>query len=666
MIRMRLVAALLVALLLGGCAASNRSSIDNLRTPFTRGAVQALDPAPRVDVDSLRAVHGRVPFVYLHSERTIEHQFALRADVWDFVQDVRQQYVVLDPDDERASSFRIPADRRDVIEGVHLRVTSPDGTVRSFALSDLERESDSDGFVYKLAYPALQAGSVVDERIRLRRSWDRSFQPPLYHDVALQFDVPADRIVFRYIYPSGWAIKIKQMARGVVHPFALDRDSHQGRTVITAERTGVAPFADEPFSPFFKEVGPYLEFAVTSIHDGDVLPVYEAPATWEALGRNFVRYVFSRRGGTTGPVARQAREIADPAAPDSVRLAAIVSWVQNEIQVVDEGGADDLRGALDRRRANPYLITGLAHAMLEEAGLEASYVLIHPARDGYFDPAFVDARQFEDPAVAVRVDGRDHVVFPYLRGLPVTYVPEFAQGATAMRLTPEGFAGFVQLPAGDGTSGIEDEEVDVTVDGDGVLRVVEQTTFRGASAYALRLALKDLDTGEREELARESVGYDESTIRDFSYTIEGESDPAAPLRLVLRYTIDDLVTITPEEVLVQTGGLLAPSSLRSVASERDARRNPIRIYHPEVRNRTLRVSFPEAWSLTTPLADVEDVTPFGRVTGSFSQEPGRVTASQRIELRAIRAAAASYPTLSRLIGGTSRLAVPTLVFSVTP
>jgi|GEM_PF-3585958 len=663
MIRHRLFALLLATLVLGGCSATNTSTIANLRTPYTRGPIATSTPAPRLDVDSLRTTHGRVPFVYLNYERTIEHQFALRAEVWDFVQDYRRQYVVLDPEDARASSFRIGADRRDVIEGVHLRVTSPDGSVRSFAMADLQQESDSDGLTYKLAYPGLQAGSVIDERVRFRRSWDRSFQPPLYHEIPLQFDVPADRLVFRYVYPSAWGLQLKQMARGVVHPFDLDRDSYQGRTVITAERTRVAAFPDEPFSPHFKEVGPYLEFSVTTIHDGDVLPVYEAPRTWEALGREMVRYVFSRRGGTTGPVARQAREIADEAAPDSVRLAAIVTWVQNEIEVVDEGGAEDLRGALDRRRANPYLITGLTHAMLEEAGLEASYVLIHPARDGYFDPAFIHARQFDDPAVVVRIGERDFVVFPYIRGLPVTYVPEFAQSATAMRLSPDGFAGFVQLPSGDGTSGTEDEEVDVTVETDGVLRVEERTAYRGASAYSLRLALEDLDAEEREDLARESVSYDESVIRDFSYTVEGEDDPSAPLRLTLRYSIDDLVTITPEEILVQTGGLLAPSSLRSVATERDARRNPIRIYHNQVRNRTLRVSYPETWTLTTPLSDVDDVTPFGRVRGSFTQESGRVTASQRIELRAMRAAPAAYPTLARLIGGSSRLAVPTLVFT---
>lgn len=663
MTRMRLFAAACALLALAGCAGVNQSPIAALRTSYTRGPVTEMPPLRRVNLDSLRAAHGAVPFVYLHAERTVEHQFDLRAEVWDFVQDIRRQYVVLDPEDARASSFQASTDRRDIVEGVHLRVTAPDGTARTFSFSDLVRETGRDGHIFKLAYPALQPGSIVEERFRLRRGWDRSFQPPLYHDVPLQYDVPADRVVFRYVYPSGWALKIKQMARGVVHPFDIDRDAQRNVTILTTQRQNVAAYPDEPFSPYFKEVAPYFEFAVTSIRAGDVLPVYEAPSTWEALGRNYVRYVFSRRGGTTGPVARQARALVDPAAPDSVRLATIVEWVQNSIESVDEGGAEDLRGALDRRRANPYLITGLTQAMLEEVGLEASYVVIHPAREGYFDPAFIHGRQFEDPAVIVRAGGRDHVVFPYLRGLPVTYIPEFAQGATAMRLTPDGFAGFVQLPTGDGTSGTEDEEVNVRVDADGVVHVEEATVLRGASAYGLRLALRDLDASERERLARRTVGYDESTIRDFSYTIDGEADPAAPLRLSVRYAIDDLVTLTPDEVLVQTGGLLAPSSLRSVATERDARRNPIRIYHGRVRTRTVRVSYPDTWTLTTPLTDVQDTSTFGRVDGSFQVASGLVTATQRIELRASRASADSYPALARLVGGSSRLVVPTLVFS---
>jgi hypothetical protein len=660
-----LLLALVGALALAGCS-TTASPLAVLRSDYTRRPVAVLPALPAVDVDSLRATAGRAPIVFLTHERTIEHQFAFQSGMWDFVQDVRQQYVVLDPDEERATTFRLPTDRRDVVEGVYLRVVAPGGQEQTFAMADLIREAGTDGVTYKFAYPNVAAGSVIEESFRLRRSWDRSFQPPLYHDVRLQYDVPVDHLVFRYVYPSSWAIGIKQTVAGRTPAFELDRESHLHYTILTATRENVPAFPDEPFSPFFKEVGPYLEFAVTSIHAGDVLPVYSAPASWEALASTYARYVFKRRGGATGPVAQQARSIADPAQPDSVRLAAIVGWVQQNIEETDERSATDLREALQTRRANALLITGLTQALLEEAGLDADYILVHPASEGYFDPEFVDDRQFTAPAVLVRLEGSDRVVFPYVDGLPVTYLPETYRGALAMRINGEGFGGYVRLPTTDASESAVDEGVDVRVDEEGVVHVEETATLRGAAAFGVREALDDLDAEEREDAVREFVTYDEGAVQGFSYTVEGESNVEAPLVVTLRYTIEDLVTLTPEEVLFQTGGLLSPASLSAFEEAPGARQTPIRVYHDALTTKTITVRYPEAWTLTTPLADVRDETHFGRTSGQYTLAPGLLTATQRVELRQGSAAATDYAALSRLTGSESRLYVPTLVFSVAP
>lgn len=660
---LRLAAAFGGFLFLVGCA-TTQSPIEVLRSEYTRRPLAALPPVPAVDVEALRAEHGQVPMVFLTHERTIEHQFALRSGVWDYVQDVRYQYVVLDPAEEQATTFRIGADRRDIIEGVRMRLVAPDGTEQLFGMDDLIREVDDDGFTYKIAYPSVQAGTVVEESFRLRRAWDRSFQPPLYHDIRLQFDVPVDQMVFRYVYPSSWQIGLKRNTANTMPVMDIDRSSHAGHTILTVERRNVRAFPDEPFSPYYKEVGAYLEFAVNKILDGDVIPVYEAPTTWEALTSDFGRYVFSRRGGATGPVAQQARTLADASAPDSVRLAAIVGWVQANIEPSDDVEGNDLQTALRTRKANIFLISGLTQAMLSEAGFDADFVLIHPASEGFFDSRFIDSHQFTEPGVLVHLEGGDRVVFPYIDGLPTTFLPDQYQGATAMKITETGLGGFVQLPSGDQAESRTEEVLDIQVDEEGVVTVREATTLRGAAAFGLRILLKDLTPEEREEQLREFVTYEEGEIQDFSFTVEGESNPAVPLVVTLAYSIQDLVTLTPEEVLFQTGGLLSPASLSSVQQAPGARQNSIRIYHDTIREKTIRVRYPMSWTLTNALGDVSESSRFGRATGQYTLEPGLLTAAQRIELRASRAPATAYSSLARLTGSESRLTIPTLVFSV--
>lgn len=657
---------LLLATALAGCGTAP-SPLHNNRSDFTRRTIDEMPVLPAVDATALRAEHGAVPLVVMNDERTIEHQFAFNAGVWDYVLDVRRQYVVLDPAEARATTFRIDTDRRDVLEGVRLRVLSPDGAERLFSATDLIREATPEGTVYRLAYPDVREGTVVEESFRTRRSWDRTFEPPLYHDVRLQYDVPVEHLTFRYIYPSAWALALKKTGAQSMPDFQVDRDSHPRHTILTARRDHVPAFADEPFSPFFKEVGPYLEFAVTKIYAGDLLPLYAAPETWEALAARFGRYVFSRRGGTSGPVAQQARAIADPAQPDSLRLAAVVGWVQNTITPTDGepgDGALDLAETLRTRRANDLLITGLTQAMLEETGFEADFVLLHPASEGFFDPAFVDARQFTAPAVLVRLEGADRVVFPYLAGVPVTYVPEQYQSAIAMRVGADGLGGFVRLPAGDASQSTTEETVDVQITPDGVVEVQETATLRGAAGVGMRTLLRDLTPDEREARLRSFVAYDEGETRDFSYTVEGESNPESDVVVTLRYAIDDLVTVTPEEVLFQTGGLLSPASLSTVERAGASRRNPIHIYRTSTTDKTIRIRYPEAWALTTPLEDAGDQTQFGRAVARYALAPGLVTATQRIQLRPGTGEASDADALLRLIGASSRLSVPTLVFSV--
>lgn len=653
--------ALLLAVTLSGCISEGVLR----RTPYTAGAVGSFAPLGDIDVEAYAAENEGRDGVYLRIDRTTEHAFGLPAtQSWEYVEDWTRQYLVLNPEAEwlGTSTLLVPEGGR--LLGVAARVTSPDGTVSNYTLADYVPERDGGDTYYKLAYSDIRRGSIVEETHRILYSMGPDYQPPLSEDYSLVYSLPIDTLRVRYIYPQEWGLQVKKIGPREYPTGNVEADPSTRSRVLTYERLKVPAYEDEPFSPYFKETAEYLELRVTGINAGSAR--YEPPSTWEDLAKDFTKYAFRRGGMFSNPVGDAVREaVPDEGVSDSLKLAQIVGWVQENIEV-GASSHDDFTAVVRQRKGNPLLITGLTQAMLDRAGIAAEYYLIHPQDAGYFDADYVTGSQFPIPAVGAEVDGHRYVVFPYIEGLPVNYVPEVYQGAQAMRITPDGFGGFTEIPDHDVESYAVDETYDVEIDEDGVLHVEEVKTLRGIAAYAVRKGFEDLDDEEREEAIRDLLTYTEGDVENLEYDLVRLDEYGTPFEIRVRYTIDNLVTLTPEEILFQTGGLLSPASLSSFKVDTRERTLPIRIYYDQITNKEIRLRFPEAWALTTGLEDVDVENRFGRVHGSYTMAPGQIVATQRIHLTESEAPSSAYRTLLRLTGTESALYVPTLVFSVDP
>ncbi len=634
------------------------------RSGYTAAPVfQGALPAPAsADVDALAERYDQDDAVYHRLFVTDEHVFSPGRGQWEYVEDRVSQYVVLNPETEWVSTTSVRVRGDDLLEGFVARVRQPDGAERFYTAADLVREVDDDDTIYKLVFPEVVRGTEITEHYRTTRKAGEGSAPPLTEDYALQYPAPIDTLRVRYIAPQEWGLQVKQVRPGVVPGFDSTVDPATRQRVIVYERTDVPAYRDEPFSPYFRETADYADMMVTGIDIG--MSRYDPPHTWSALGEQFSRYAYHKGGFLSSPVRSAVRQAeVDRAAADSVKLAQIVGWVQEAVEL-GAPSRDDLTHVVSEKKGDPLLICGLTQAMLDEVGIDSEFLLIHPVSAGYFDESYVSASQVPIPAVGATVDGRRYVVFPFLEGLPVTYIPPQFQGARAVRITADGFGGFVELPTRDSEAYAVDEAYDVEIDEEGVVHVEETKTLRGIAAYALRSRFSDLDEDEREDEIRDLLTYTEGEVGDLSYELVRQDDYGTPFEIRIRYTIDHLVTITPEEVLFQTGGLLSPASLGAFSVDTRERTLPIRIYYDQITNKTIRVSYPEAWSLTTELEDVEVSNRFGQVTGQYTRAPGSITAGQRIYLRESEAPKTAFSDLLRLTGSQSGLYVPTLVFGV--
>lgn len=644
-------------LLLTGCVSSGRSA-------YLERDVASFIPAAPVDASAYQAKYEGHEGVFTHWERVAEH--VTYSDMggtahWTYLQDSRLRYVILDPEAEWLTTFRTEVQPGGRIEGVAIRVTSPDGSARTFSESDLVEEVSSGGTVFKMAYPNVESGTVVEENVRVRYRAGRNFSPPLEYDIPFQFSIPTEYVSFRFAYPSWWALKIKQVAKGRLPFYHTEYDEEEKKTFLIYEARDVPAVPDEIYAPHFKGMAQYMEFQVTDLSIGQAR--YRAPGSWEEMADRFKKYAFRRGGFFSNPVKRALDGLDLEGRTDEEKLDAIVTFIQDTIEP-GVSSKDDFNTVLKERRGNIYLITGLAQAMLAEAGVDANYLMIHSAADGFFDRTYVTGSQLYIPAIASRVAGQPHVVFPWAEGLPVTHVPEYFQGQQAMELNADGFVGSMTVPTGNAADNAVEENYAVTLGEDGLVWVEEEKVFWGSNAYAIRTALRDLGGDERDEEIEGLLTYTDGEVRDLAYTVENEQNAKQPLVIRLAYTIDNLVTVTPEEVLFQTGGLFSPASSASVKVDTEERQSPIRIYYDEVQKKRIELRYPEAWTLTTPLEGAGVENRFGSLASSYDAEAGTLVANHTLSLRKSNAPASTFSTLLDLTGSHSRLHLPTLVFEV--
>jgi len=141
-----------------------------------------------------------------------------------------------------------------------------------------------------------------------------------------------------------------------------------------------------------------------------------------------------------------------------------------------------------------------------------------------------------------------------------------------------------------------------------------------------------------------------------------KDDYKKPLKVHLEYRIDNLLTLAGGEVLFNTAGLFSPlSSLKTKVVAKD-RRNPIRIHFDEQAVKAITLHFPATWTLAHPPADRKVETCFGSLVQAFSPGTGTFQARQTLILKKAFEPKEKFPELLPLIGSTSRMSLPTLVF----
>ncbi len=658
----RILPLILLSLTLTSCTVSKRTAF--LTIPEAPAA------AEQIDLGLYEDKYGDYDGVYLYSEEIVEHAggkenlglFAneLTSNKWTYSMITKEKYIVFDPDAAYLTSSEFGG-KPDVF---YARLTSPDGTVRTFLLSDLETTAGTYGDRFTLVYPDVEKGTLVE------RGWEYSFGggpwTPLDYYEPLQYVWPCERLSYTFLYPEWWTIEVKNIGPHNTLSYAHERLAEGKKKILKYEATDVSAYAGEPFSPAFKEVSKYLQFRIANLQMS--LGRLENPDNWADFVKNIRKGMLKKMSKRSKKVESLTDDITARCATPYQKLDTIVSHVQQNIKLAPEEDHDGHPDkTLTKMNGNTVDIISLTRAMLAHAGISSDILLVHSADDGHFDRNYVDFAQFSTLALGVTLaeEGAEkrYTVFPYLEYLPVNHTPEPFQGQEAL-IVSDALQYFCQTPPGNAANNVSSERYDLAIGPDGLINVRESRTLRGSNAYWIRAAMRDLDEGDTRDFIDSSLTYTDGDVALDSFTVVNLESYRDPLEVELYYTIDNLVTVTPEEVVFQTGGLFSPISGWTYKLDTEKRRNPIKINFDQTYAKEIAISYPEGWTIAGDLPGVELSNEFGSIKAEYAPERGGLRATQEASLIQQLQPKEKIGDLAELIGGRSKLNIPAIVFTV--
>ena len=652
---------LLFAVILFSCASSQRTIF--LKTPTA-------DQRDSIDVEAYETRYGKYDGVYLDIDESIEHSGmsarGMFGTSWDYHYVIHRKYLVLNPDAQDLTTFTLRTYRHANIGTLYLRVTSPDGSVKQYGIKDLVKETVSEYVVsYKFIFPAIVKGSLIEEGFEMGYNGLRNW-PSLQEDIPLQFSIPCERVAFTFAYPDWWEIRMKRISPTDTIPYKFTHDPESRKNVFSCVAHNVRAVKDEPYDPYFKEMAAYMEFMVSSFEMGDLH--YAAPKDWTELISRYRTGLTDRegRGLFSSRVENVTEDLVKGKTDQLEKLTTILDYVQTNIEAANDSKNRDFADVLKDKKGDSYEVTGLTNMMLKKAGLETDFVMVHSAKEGYFDSSYYSFDQLSIPAIEARVGGTEYVLLPYRKDIPYDYVPEYLQGQRCVVVSDAAQAMFTTIPSGSPTRNSVSEGYKLVIGADGLINVEETKTIQGSYAYFLREYLSDLKETEKDKFIKELITYSEGKVNITSHVLENEKEYKKPLVLRYTYTIDNLVTLTPDEVLFHTAGLFAPTSLKAFRVESEERTSPIRIYNDEEYVKEIEVRYPDTWELKTPLHPLEIENMFGTLKVDVTNSGHLLKVHQRRFLKRNSQLKDRIVELAKLTGSKTSTVLPTVVFGKNP
>jgi hypothetical protein len=598
--------------------------------------------------------------IYIIRELSYDHSGVKEnlglASEWSLQCVIHYKYIILNPESEDITRFTIGFLPKDL----YIVLKNPDGTVRRFGNNDLQKRKGSfDEDEYTLIFPAVVKGTTVE--LGYLFSVPGYLSIDVNNEFMLQFRAPCETLKFVYAFPDWWNIEFKSVGGDSLAPlYNLEFDPESHKQIIRYKGIDVPAFPDEPYSPYFREIGRYLSFRFTDIEM--MGQKAKLPKNWDDIAENIRKTLLEKSDKYKKEITALVADLTKDAASETARLDTIVSYIQKNIRRGRSGAEGNYRKILADKMGNDWEIIGLTEKMLKVSGIAAEYVLIHTAEQGPFDSDYYSYDQFSIPAVYATADSLNYVICSNLDFLPHNVIPDYLQEQPALIISKESAQRIKNMPAGDPKQNLLVGETEIVLREDGTVSVTEKTSVSGYPAALIRMILLGLKGSDLRKTVSDYFIYSDGEVDIDTFNISNLEIIKEPLIVEAQYTIDNLIRIGDDEAIFQTSGLLSPLRGEVMRIRPELRVNPVKVPFSENYKQTITIKYPSGWTIASELNDISYANQFGEVSGHFLLAPGLISVNQSLTMNKVWEPREKITDLIDLTKRTSQLWIPTIVF----
>jgi hypothetical protein len=635
------------------------------------------------EADSFVVANADEDIVYLNYYTGFDHY--TQGHTWKIDKHYVREYIVNNPDNNTINSFKSVIYRGQSLKDVKLMIIRPD-SIRSFGYADLAKTEGEDGeTTYKFAYPNLKKGDIIRETFR---KYILAMDTPettvrFGYPIAPRF--PAKNLVLEVAFPKAWEMQIKANGPGDFIDFKKRDDKKNNKTNWTYTAENVKPYKNEPYSVSMSELGLYAYFKFNDLVFGGIYNTdfrYSDPNLWSNVASFYEKRIIDREAWFSSTLENATEEAVAGAKSHKMMTENVINWIKETIVMDPKFGATSFEKVLTEKKGNPYTICGLSVAMLLENDINATFVVVHPRSAGYLDKDFVSYEQFPIPAVQVQIEDESFFYFPYEKYMPNGMIPEALAGEEAMviysrdvfkrinktrgRLRQNQLHRFIRLPADENALSRASETFHLTLNEEDELLVRESKKAMGIFAVGIREELAKKNAEELDDYFNEAVTYDNAEIDDLKYAIHNLDAIEDTLELTLNYKVDNLLSETPDEIILQLGGLFASETFNRFKIEKEDRNNPIQVLTRFKYEKKLIFDYPDTWKLVNlPLAKSVS-NQFGELVLFAEDKDGKVSITIQRHIHKSQANSDKIKDFIQLLGKESITDVNALVFTRKP
>ncbi len=578
-------------------------------------------------------------------------------------------HLILDPKSKAFSSFIINDKKNNVLKDIFLRVIYPDNEILEIRKEDLRKENNDDGsIVYKYAYPNLTKGTIIQEY------YEYTSYSSKYHFMDFKSNVPILEYKYNLLIPDQWKISFKNYNRFKDFITKIELKNER-KTQYTIRMKNIPAFEEEPYSISLMESQSYLLSKITSYFliyfAGEICcDTHNDPTTWEGLAQELL--VLDTNSKSYPPETDSILVTIDKNnTTELAKVEAIMKFIYDNYEYDPEANPLNTLNNSNEKKGTAKQLTNLALHMAHKLNLKSYYVLCHSADKGEIDPEFIDLFNFDRPAIMFEIGDEPFFCFPYLKSDNIKKIPAKYVKQTAIILSDYNNSNrvgkFVQMPDNEESSRKIEDTYQINILANGQLKIHQTLSIEEDYMQEIRKSLQDLKDDEKDEkleIIMNSLSLDNSNAKIDKWTCINIKDELKPLIIEVDYTIDNLVSVMKDDVLVQTVGLLDQISLNQYRVNRTIRKNPIFIRQNILYQKNVEIQYPDNWQFIGNLKPFEMTNKFGNYSLAVNTENHKVKIAQSTIIKENNAPKEEYSLLTDLLWQSSYQELSTLFFEI--